>query len=279
MSDEVKQGRWNLLRHRMHEIIFEADTPAGKFFDVALLWAILLSLITVMLESVGSINQKYGGALYAIERAFTVVFTIEYIARVISINRPLKYIFSFMGLIDLMAILPSYFDIFFSGSHYLVTIRTLRLLRVFRIFKLARYIGEANVLMSALKASRPKITVFVMAVLSIVTVMGTLMYQIEGAENGFTSIPKSIYWAIVTLTTVGYGDIAPQTVLGQFVASTLMVTGYAIIAIPTGIVTAELTAKVNKKITTQSCPECSLEGHDPDADYCKYCGALLNKES
>lgn len=274
-----KQTKWNHFRYRMHEIIFEADTPAGKFFDVALLWAILLSLITVMLESVESIDQKYGQILHMIEWGFTILFTIEYIARVVSINRPLKYIFSFMGLIDLMAILPSYLDIFFAGSHYLVTIRTLRLLRVFRIFKLARYLGEANVLMSALRASKPKITVFVVAVLSIVTVTGTLMYQIEGAENGFTSIPKSIYWAIVTLTTVGYGDIAPKTILGQFFASALMVTGYAIIAIPTGIVTAELTAKVKQKITTESCPECSLEGHDADADYCKYCGALLNIES
>jgi voltage-gated potassium channel len=262
------------FRQKLHEIIFEADTRAGKWFDIILLLAILLSVTTVMLESVESIRTIYGSELKNIEWTFTILFTIEYFARLISIGKPLRYIFSFYGIIDLISIIPTYFGLFISGTHTLSIIRSIRLLRVFRILKLARFISEADVLMKALKASRAKIVVFLFAVLSLTFILGTVMYLIETPENGFTSIPRSIYWAIVTLTTVGYGDIAPQTVLGQTLASFIMIIGYAIIAVPTGIVGAEI-VKTSGDSNTQSCPQCSLEGHDDDAKYCKYCGSEL----
>ncbi|MGK7396242.1 MAG: ion transporter [Candidatus Cyclobacteriaceae bacterium M3_2C_046] len=267
----MKAWRW-----KMHEVIFEADTLTGKIFDVALLIAIVLSVVAVMLESVDSINEKYGHILRTVEWVFTILFTIEYIARIISIRQPIYYIVSFLGIVDLVSIIPTYLSLFFGGAQALIIIRTIRLLRVFRIFKLARYLSEGKYISSALKASRFKITVFFLGVVSIVIIMGTLMYLIEGSDNGFTSIPISIYWAVVTLTTVGYGDIAPQTVIGKALATIIMIAGYAIIAVPTGIVTAEFSRQSQQKISTQACPNCGREGHDSDATFCKFCASQLN---
>ncbi len=273
MSNSTKKqlAPW---QNKLHEVIYEADTKAGKWFDIILLIAILLSVATVMLESVNSISLIYGEELRIIEWIFTILFTLEYIARLISIGKPLKYVFSFYGIIDFVSIIPTFLGIFITGSQSLAIIRSIRLLRVFRILKLAQFMGEANVLIKALKASRPKIVVFLFALLSLTFILGTVMYLIETPESGFTSIPRSIYWAIVTLTTVGYGDIAPQTVLGQTLASIIMIIGYAIIAVPTGIVGAEI-AKTTNKSNTQACPSCSLEGHDDDAEHCKFCGEHL----
>lgn len=267
------------LRSKIHEIIFEADTPAGKFFDIVLLWAIIISIIAVMMESVSSFEEQYVFELHLIEWVLTALFTIEYAARLYAVKKPIKYATSFYGIVDLLSILPTFLSLIFVNSHFLAVIRGLRLLRVFRILKLARYVGEAEMLGSALKASRYKISVFMGSVVTVVMIMGTIMYLIEGGveDTKFTSIPMSIYWAIVTITTVGFGDIVPQTILGQTIASFLMIMGYAIIAVPTGIVTVEL-SKQNEKITTQSCPSCSLEGHDIDAEFCKYCGSELNPE-
>lgn len=262
-------------RRHLHEIIFEADTFRGKTFDVGLMVVILLSVAVVMLESVHEVEARYGGFLRGLEWGFTVLFTIEYILRILTIQRPLRYIFSFFGIVDFLSIIPTYLGLFFVGSQSLMVIRTLRLLRVFRVLKLAAMLGEAQHLSRALRASRQKITVFLMAVLTIVILMGTFMYMIEDAESGFTSIPRSIYWAIVTLTTVGYGDIAPATVLGQFFAATIMLLGYSILAVPTGIVSAEWVREQQKPITVRACPACSAEGHDTDARHCKYCGAEL----
>ena len=271
-SIQKKLSPW---QNKLHEIIYEADTKAGKYFDITLLVAILLSVATVMLESVESISALYGVELRMMEWFFTILFTLEFFARIISIGQPLKYIFSFYGIIDLISIIPTYLGIFITGSQSLAIIRSIRLLRVFRILKLAQFIGEANVLIRALKASRPKIVVFLFALLSLTFILGTVMYLIETPESGFTSIPRSIYWAIVTLTTVGYGDIAPQTVLGQTLASFIMIIGYAIIAVPTGIVGAEI-AKADTQSNTQACLNCSLEGHDDDAKHCKFCGEFLS---
>jgi len=263
------------LQQKLHEIIFEADTRAGKWFDILLLWAIVLSVTTVMLESVNSINAVYSQEIKFIEWSFTFIFTLEYIARLYSIGKPLKYVFSFYGIIDLLSIIPTYLGLFVAGTHTLTVIRSIRLLRVFRILKLAQFMGEAQTLSKALKASKEKIVVFLFAVLSLTFILGTVMYLIESPESGFTSIPRSIYWAIVTLTTVGYGDIAPQTVIGQMLASLLMIIGYAIIAVPTGIVGAEIAKTDTKKTNTQACKQCGKEGHDDNADFCKYCGAQL----
>ena len=263
------------LRARLHEIIFEADTPAGKLFDVLLILSIIISVILVMLDSVSSIQQSYGRLLYFGEWFFTILFTIEYILRLYSIGRPLAYAASFFGVVDLLAILPSFLSIIFPGTHYLLVIRILRVLRIFRVLKLAQYLGEIHILSQALLASRRKITVFLFVVLTLVVIFGALMYLIEDPKHGFTSIPRSIYWAIVTLTTVGYGDISPHTALGQAVSAIIMIIGYGIIAVPTGIVTAELTQAYKKNISTQACRQCSAEGHDPDAKHCKYCGAGL----
>ena len=260
----------------MHEIIFEADTFWGKAFDVALLIAIALSIIVVMLESVREIESGYGDTLRIIEWVFTILFTLEYIARLLSVLHPSRYALSGLGLIDLLSIIPTYLSLFVAGSQTFLVIRTLRLLRVFRIFKLARYLGAAKGLVKALRASRTKIIVFVVFVVSLSVILGTFMYLIEGRENGFTSIPGSIYWAIVTLTTVGYGDIAPQTVLGQLFATIIMIMGYGIIAVPTGIVTVELAGVwQGGKVTTRACANCSQEGHDEDAEFCKHCGYQL----
>ena len=264
-------------QNKIHEVVYEADTPAGRLFDITLLWAILISIAVVMLESVDSIKTVYGTELEILEWSFTILFSIEYLLRIISIQKPFKYILSFYGIVDLLSILPTFLSIFFVGSRSLIVIRSLRLLRVFRILKLAHFIGEANGLVKALKASRAKIIVFLFAVLSVTFILGTVMYLIEGAtlDSGFTSIPRSIYWAIVTLTTVGYGDIAPQTVLGQFIASIIMIIGYAVIAVPTGIVSSEIVKADNNKVNTRACTSCSMEGHDSDANHCKYCGEKL----
>ncbi|MCB0504653.1 MAG: ion transporter [Cyclobacteriaceae bacterium] len=265
------------LKEKLYIIIFEADTWWGKFFDVALLVLILLSVVTVALESVKSLNAEYGLLFDTLEWAFTALFTIEYILRLYASTNRVRYAFSFFGIIDLISTLPAYLGLILTGAHSLIVLRSFRLLRVFRIFKLARFIGEASQLQRALKASRPKIIVFVTAVSIIVMIMGTLMYIIEGGKNGFTSIPRSVYWAIVTLTTVGYGDIAPVTVLGQTVAAFIMILGYAIIAVPTGIVTAELGMAVAKERSsdTRVCANCNLADHDADASYCKNCGEEL----
>ena len=275
---EEKNPEWASWRQKMHEIIFEHYTFWGKEFDVLLLWAIFLSIIAVMLESVESIRLKHGEMLRAIEWGFTIAFTLEYAARILSVRKPVYYITSFYGIVDLLAILPTYLSVFLAGGQYLMVIRTIRLLRVFRILKLARFLGEGRLLQNALKASRYKITVFFGAVLIIVTVTGTMMYLVEGPENGFHSIPLSVYWAIVTLTTVGYGDIAPQTVIGKALASMIMLLGYAIIAVPTGIVTSEITQASMERRKNNVCDHCSAEGHDIDAKYCRHCGAKFDDE-
>ncbi len=264
-------------QNKMHEVIYEAHTPAGKLFDIVLLIMIIFSVAAVMLESVPSIFKKYGEELIFVEWFITILFTVEYIARLICIQKPLKYVFSFYGIIDLLSLLPSYFGLFFTETHSLTIIRTLRLLRVFRILKLMRFVKETNLLIKSLSASLPKITVFTFFVLCLTFILGTVMYIVEGPESGFKSIPVSIYWAIVTLTTVGYGDIAPITPLGQFIASIIMLTGYAIIAVPTGIVSVEIAKQeISKKIFTRTCPSCTKEGHDSDAIYCKDCGSSLD---
>ncbi|UZR95804.1 ion transporter [Chondrinema litorale] len=272
-KNETELSKW---RSKVHEIIFEADTFWGKTFDVALILIIIFSVIIVSLESVTSIRVKYGGTLKVLEWIFTFLFTLEYIARVFSVLKPSRYIFSFFGIVDLLSIIPTYLSLFIVGAHSLLVIRTLRLVRIFRIFKLVHFIGEAKQLVTALRASGRKITVFLVTVLCITVIMGTIMYLVEGEENGFTSIPISIYWAIVTLTTVGYGDIAPSTVMGQSIAAFIMIMGYGILAVPTGIVSVEL-AKTNPdlQMTTQACPNCSAEGHDYDAKFCKKCGSEL----
>jgi voltage-gated potassium channel len=262
-------------RDTLREIIFEAETPAGKAFDIGLLIAIILSVVAVLLESVADVRAQYGGMLRAAEWFFTILFTIEYLLRLICVGRPLHYSFSFFGLVDLLAIVPTYLSVLLPGAQSLIVIRALRLLRVFRVMKLVHFVGEARLLQAALHASVRKIIVFLGAVLALVLIIGSLMYLIEGEANGFTNIPLSIYWAIVTMTTVGYGDLAPATVVGRVLASAVMIIGYAIIAVPTGIVTVELAAATRRSVTTRSCPECATEGHDADAKHCKYCGALL----
>lgn len=276
---QTKSMKYGKIRKKIHDVIFEADTPVGKWFDIVLLFAILLSVLVVMLDSVASLHAKYGEIFYAIEWILTILFTIEYILRILAVKKPSTYIFSFYGIIDLLAILPTYLSLFLTGSHYLIVIRILRLLRVFRILKLVRYVGAADTLKVAIKNSRGKIIVFVEVVLVLVVVVGSLMYLIEGPEHGFTSIPKSIYWAIVTITTVGYGDIAPGTVMGQTLASLLMITGYAIIAVPTGIITTEMgrIKNVQTRLNTRVCKNCNHAIHDDDASFCKKCGEPLNK--
>lgn len=265
----------------LREIIFETDTPLGRAFDLALLGLILFSVVAVMLESVQSVEEHYGNWLRACEWGLTVIFTIEYGLRLWAVRRPFKYAFSFFGIIDLLAVIPTYLSLFCVGSQHLLVIRTIRLLRVFRVLKLARYTGAADILITALRASRQKITVFLFGVLTLVTIVGSVMYLIEGrpeeaGQSGFTSIPKSIYWAIVTITTVGYGDITPTTTLGQILSAGLMIVGYAIIAVPTGIVSVEIAqASQAAKLNTKSCPDCTSEGHDDDAVFCKACGAKL----
>ena len=262
-------------QQKLQEIIFEADTPAGKAFDVSLMVVIILSVVAVMLESSSAIQARYGPWLRTFEWIVTILFTIEYVLRLFCVGKPVRYARSFFGIVDLLAILPSYLSLFIPGAQSLLVIRALRLLRVFRVLKLAHFVGEASELRAALRASARKIIVFLGAVLTCTLIVGSLMYLIEGEANGFTSIPVSIYWAIVTMTTVGYGDIAPHTALGKILASAIMILGYGIIAVPTGIVSVELAGVTRRKITTEACPECGAGGHDADADYCKYCGAKL----
>lgn len=262
-------------RARLHEIIYEADTPAGKAFDVVLIVLILISVLVVMLESIRTIGEQHGALLRGIEWALTILFTLEYVLRVICVGRPLKYMRSMFGLVDVLAVLPTYLSVILPGTQSLIVVRFLRLLRIFRVFKLAEYMTEAQLLREALAASRRKITVFFTAVITLVVIIGAVMYLVEGEKSGFTSIPRSVYWTIVTLTTVGYGDIAPKTPLGQFLASIVMLIGYTIIAVPTGIVTAEISRGRSGHVTTKSCSQCSLEGHEPDARHCKHCGASL----
>jgi len=268
-----KQTSW---KRELHEIIYEADTPNGKLFDLILLITILASIVLVMLESIDSINDSYGTFLNISEWIITGLFTLEYILRIIAIEKPLKYIFSFYGIIDLLSTIPKYLSLIFIGSHHFAALRALRLLRVFRILKLTRYIGASNKLLIALKASRAKIGVFLFFIIILCVILGAIMYMIEGADNGFTSIPKSIYWAVVTMTTVGYGDIAPQTPFGQFIASIIMILGYAIIAIPTGIVSSEISKTDSIDTNTQSCPNCGIDGHKDGAEFCYSCGTKLN---
>ncbi len=267
-------------RENLYVIIFEADTRLGKIFDLALIISILLSVVVVMMDSVASLGDHYGVWLNAAEWLFTLLFSLEYILRLSCVRRPLRYACSVLGIIDLLAILPSYLSLFFPGTQYLVVIRVLRVLRIFRVLKLVHYLGEVRALNRAIAASRRKITVFIFSVLTLMVIFGSLMYLIEGGENGFSSIPKSIYWAIVTMTTVGYGDISPQTNLGQTLASLIMILGYGILAVPTGIVTSEMSRAYKKQgVSTQVCPFCLAEGHDPDAIFCKYCAARLNPPS
>ena len=263
-------------QQQLHSIIYEADTSSGKLFDILLLIAILLSVLFVALESVTSIDLVYHSVLNTAGWIVTVLFTIEYILRIICIKRPWSYIFSFYGVIDLISTLPKYLSLFFVGTHSLVALKALRLLRVFRILKLTPYIGESNILLQALKASRAKISVFIFGVFVLCIIFGPLMYLIEDENSGFTSIPRSIYWCIVTLTTVGYGDIAPQSPVGQFLASLIMILGYGIIAVPTGIVSAEISRKTIIDTNTQVCPYCMANEHKENAIYCNQCGKSLN---
>ncbi|MEN8115588.1 MAG: ion transporter [Bacteroidota bacterium] len=262
-------------KQKLYEIIFEADTPAGKLFDVALLVVILVSVALVMLESVPTIRDNNQQILKISEWIITIIFTLEYVLRITIVKKPFKYIFSFYGIIDFLSVIPTYLSLIIVGSHSLVIIRILRLLRVFRILKLTRYTQAGKTLASAIWASREKISVFIFFVVILVIIVGTIMYLVEGEEHGFTSIPRGIYWAIVTLTTVGYGNISPETPSGQFLASIVMIMGYAIIAVPTGIVTAEIINPSSRR-NTQVCPNCLCPTHDDDAIFCKKCGAKIN---
>lgn len=272
--------RW---RHRLYTIIFEADTPAGRAFDVGLILTILASVAVVMLESIAPIRAAYGPLLRDAEWAFTLLFTLEYGLRLLCVRRASGYALSFFGIVDLLAILPTYLSFVVPGAQFLLVIRMLRILRVFRVLKLVRYFKEANTLRMALYASRRKIVVFVFSVITLVTVLGAVMYLVEGGENGFTSIPQSVYWAVVTLTTVGYGDIAPATPLGQFCATIIMLLGYGIIAVPTGIVTVEIANATRAEADAQAradasdfaCPRHPDLLHTPDARFCRRCGTPL----
>ena len=263
------------MKTRLYDIIFESDTRAGKGFDLILIISILLSVVVVLLDSVEYYNKRYGELLYILEWFFTILFTLEYFLRIYCIGKPAMYIRSFFGIIDLLSILPTYISLFVPSSRYLSVIRILRVFRIFRILKLILYIGEANLLMQAILASRRKIVVFLFSILLLVSIFGSVMYLIEGEANGFTSIPRSIYWAIVTITTVGYGDISPQTQLGQAIASLAMIIGYATIAVPSVIISAEYTSFTHK-MNSLVCPGCSSEDHEDDASFCKSCGTDLD---
>jgi voltage-gated potassium channel len=264
-------------RERLYTIIFEADTRAGRLFDLTLIWLILASVVVVVLDSVQSLSQRYGVLFEVLEWTFTALFTLEYLARLACVRRPLRYATSFYGVIDLLALLPTYLAVLVPGLHALIDVRLLRLLRVFRILKLTAYVAEFGAMTAAIRASRRKIFVFISFVMLIVVVMGTLMYVVEGPANGYTSIPVGVYWAITTLTTVGFGDITPKTDLGRLIASLMMLLGWGTLAVPTGIVSAEFTAQrlTGRPATTRSCPECLSEGHAQDARFCADCGTAL----
>lgn len=274
-------AEWSAKRERLREIIFEAETPAGRFFDISLLWCIGLSVLAVMLESIESINGRWGGLLDLFEWFFTAIFTVEYALRLWTSRRPLHYARSFFGVVDLISVLPSYIGLVVAGGHALMVIRVLRLLRIFRVLKMARHVAGADVLMRALYASRAKVTVFFATVLTITLIAGTLMYMVEGSymvdgeRHGYTSIPVGVYWAIVTVTTLGFGDITPVTPLGQLLTSLLVLTGYAILAVPTGIVTAEMIDAEKGNPTSEACPSCGVHGHLHDASFCRRCGSKL----
>ena len=273
-------SEFNPIKERIHEVIFEADTPLGRAFDITLIVAIIASIIVVMLESVDGLQRQYGTLFNILEWIFTILFTVEYILRLYCVYRPMKYALSFYGLIDLLSILPTYVSLLLPGAESLMIIRALRIMRIFRIFKLGHFLKEGRVIIDALKASRAKVTVFLIFIIILVIIIGAIMYLVEGdmEGSGFTSIPVSIYWAIVTLTTVGYGDITPQTHLGQFLSAIVMILGYAVLAVPTGIVTTELVKSADNE-STQACRYCAQEGHDNDAIHCKYCGEKLNEDS
>ncbi|MDY0169407.1 MAG: ion transporter [Thermoguttaceae bacterium] len=272
-GDEAGNRPWKKV---LFDVIFLADSPPGKAFDVALLVAILLSIVTVMLESVDSFRAAHGSLLRTVEWGFTLLFTAEYVLRMLCVKRPVRYATSFFGIVDFLAVAPTFLGLLVFSSHYFLVVRVLRVLRVFRILKLGRYVQAGDTIWQALSAARQKIAVFVVAVLSLVVIIGTLMYLIEGPEAGFTSIPTSVYWAIVTMTTVGYGDIAPQTVPGQMLASFVMILGYGIIAVPTGIMTVEL-GRAQRTGSRWTCPGCGARGHDRDALFCKICGVQLTR--
>jgi len=263
------------LRAKLYEVIFGTETRAGRLFDIVLIYIILFSVVAVMLDSVVTFSTIYHKYTYGLEWIFTLLFTAEYLVRIYCSPRPLSYMRSFYGIVDLLAILPSYLGIFISDIEYLLILRLLRVLRIFRILKLVRYLSEANVLVRSILLARRKILIFFMAVLVLSSVFGSLMFVVEGPEHGFSSIPKSIYWTIVTITTVGYGDIVPQTVFGQIISAMAMLTGYSIIAIPTGILTAELSQEMMRERIDRHCPNCDSSGHDRDAKHCKYCGATM----
>lgn len=275
MGANLDKSNLNLWQDKIHEIIFEADTPAGKLFDVILIWCIVASVVTIALDSVNSIRSSYGALLIVLEWIFTLVFTVEYILRIYCVRRHWRYIFSFYGAVDLLAIIPTYLSLLLPGSQYLMSIRVLRLLRIFRVLKLGEYLHDLTQIIDALKASSRKIGVFLFAVFTVVVIFGSIMYVVEGEANGFTDIPTSIYWAIVTVTTVGYGDISPHTPVGKIIASLAMIVGYGIIAVPTGIVTVEIGNITRKDVTCKACPDCGKEAHDAEAVYCKYCGCRL----
>ena len=262
------------IRLIVEEVIFGVETRWGRMFDVVLLWAIVLSLVAIMLESVPAFREIHGRSLYIIEWIFTIFFTLEYALRLWASEEPKKYAFSFLGIVDLLAIIPTYLSLLVVGSHFLLVIRAIRLLRVFRILKLVRYLKGAQMLITAIKASKEKVFVFLTAVVTLAVILGTLMYMVEGGENGFDSIPRSIYWAIVTLTTVGYGDIAPGTTLGQFFAALIMILGYSIIAVPTGIVSVEV-AKASRVPSDSTCSRCGETEHLPESRFCRRCGEKL----
>ena len=272
-SDEATPVHWPPWRKRLHEIIFGHESPTGKAFDLALIVAILLSVVAVLLDSVVSVRERFGTALYTIEWVFTILFTVEYMLRLICSPRPVRYARSFFGVVDLASILPTFLSLIMPGTQYFQIIRVLRVLRVFRVLKLAEYIGEADVLMVAIRNSRRKLAIFIATVLVLAVILGAAMYLVEGRTHGFTSIPQSVYWTIVTITTVGYGDIAPETPVGQSLASVIMLLGYAIVAVPTGIVTVELSR--GKALTNRRCPTCGYAEHDRDAQFCKLCGTRV----
>jgi voltage-gated potassium channel len=262
-------------RQQIRDMIFEADTAPGKLYDVVLILTVVLSVVVVMLDSVAAVRSAHGRTLYYVEWFFTILFTVDYIVRLLCVGRPLRYALSFFGLVDLLGILPTYLSLFLTGSHYFVVIRFLRVLRTFRVLKLSSYQGESQILIRALKSSHRRVVVFLLCVLCLVVVLGSLMYVIESHDAGFTSIPRSIYWAIVTLTTVGYGDISPQTPLGQALAAAIMLLGYSIIVVPTGLVSASVVMEASAASDTRRCPACGGADHREGATYCQHCGVRL----
>ncbi len=263
------------LRDKIYRVIFGTDTPAGQRFDIALIYLILLSVLAIILSSMEAVNSQYGIWLFRLEWLFTILFSVEYLMRIYCSPKPAHYVFSFYGLVDLLSVLPTYLALFFPGANYWLVIRLLRVLRVFRVLKLVRYLSEANILLRSMYASRRKIFVFFMVVLVLSVIFGSLMFFVEGAEHGFTSIPRSIYWTIVTITTVGYGDITPQTAMGQVIATMAMLTGYSIIAIPTGIFTAEIAREMHTETSNRRCNVCERTSHHPEAEFCYHCGVTL----